>query len=298
MRIFTFLSALLLAVSAEAKITILTCEPEWQSLAHEIVGDKAEVFSVTLANQDPAKVSVSQGLAASFRRADMVFCAGGGLEDKWLKGAINKGDNLQVLTKQENLLLAADYALKKRAAGNNGAISRIHLNPYNIDKIAAEFTRRIKIIDAVNAGFYQKSYETFSTRWNESVRLWEIAAQPLKGMKVVVTDDAWLELTEWLGLEVVAKIEPEKSYIKNNQRLNEVARELKQTPVKVIIFAAYENKKPIMWLSQKTNTRLVLLPFTVGGAANSQNLFSMFATTINLLLADCSKVSCPNIPIN
>ncbi len=117
-------------------------------------------------------------------------------------------------------------------------------------------------------------------------------------MKVVISTDSWLELVEWLKLDVVGKIDPKKSYVANNQHLNELVRELKINPARAIIFANYEDKQPILWLSDKTRTRVILLPFTVGGAANSFDLFQMFASTINLLLVDCTKVACASLVIS
>jgi zinc/manganese transport system substrate-binding protein len=289
--LFVFFTVFLIG-RAEAKITVYACEPEWASLAREIVGKKAEVFLGTSPFENPANVRVTSSLLNVVRQADLIFCTGGGLEAKWLKRAIEEGNNIRVRTNPEATLLV--YG----AAGDGKKIlPRPHLNPHNISKIAVEFTRKMKILDAVNADFYQKSYEDFAKKWDSMIQLWEKAALPLKGMRVVISDDSWLELTKWLGLEVAAKIDAQKSYIKNNQSLNEIVGELKKNPAKAIIFANYEDKKSILWLAEKTKTRVVLLPFTIGGAANSADLYQFFATTINSLLVDCSKSVCARLQI-
>ena len=294
MRISVFtLFIFFISTTAWAKISIYACEPEWASLAREIVGKKAEVLMGTSPLENPAKVRVSNNLLNVVRQADMMFCTGGGLESAWLTRAINEANNITLRTNPEALLLvygSNDVEDKK-------ILPRPHLNPNNILPIAAELTRRLKLLDGVNANFYQKSLDEFSKKWQTSMTLWQKAAIPLKGMRVVISDDSWLDLVKWLDLEVAAKIESEKSYIKNNQRLNEIATDLKANPAKAIIFDNYEDKKPILWLGEKTNTRVVLLPFTVGGSANSGDLYQLFATTINLLLADCKKSICPQLKI-
>lgn len=306
-KISLFLVLFLIAAKAEAKISIFACEPEWMSLAKEIIQDKGQVIVASLANQNPADVEVKNSLYGLIRSADMVFCSGNGLEEKWLDQAISKSYSIKISEKKDlALLYAADYAVRKIQVKettekfdkrNPRILPRVHLNPYNIVSVATEFTRRIKILDPINAAFYQKSYEEFVEKWRTSIVNWERAASPLKGLKVVVSSDAWLQLADWLQLDVVATVNQKKSFVQNNQNLNEIIRTLKQNPADVIIFAAYEDKTPIMWLSQKSSTRMVLLPFTVGGAANSGDLFSMYATTINLLLADCSEVVCPRLEI-
>jgi len=258
------------SITVEAKITVLTCEPEWQSLVKEIVVDKADVINITSANQNPVDIPYNYILEDRFGIADMIFCSGGGLEDKWVTRAIRGGDNFHVMTDPDKLLFAFNFATTKPKG------ARVHLNPHNILPIAAEFTRLVILSDIDNSDFYQKSYENFAARWNQAIKKWEEEAQPLKGMKVVVNSDSWLD--------VVAKIDAPKGYISYNYYMNKLARNLNKNRAKVIIFAAYENKESALHLSKKTNIATVLLPFTVGGAANSSNLFAMFSTTINTLL--------------
>ncbi len=292
MRIALFIAVVLFARIAEAKISIYACEPEWAALAREIVGKKADVLLGTSPLENPANVRVTNDLLNVVRQADMAFCTGGGLEAKWLKRAIEEGNNIRLRTDPKALLLVY--------GSNDGGLKvlpRPHLNPHNILPIAAEFTNRIKALDAINENFYQNSYEKFAKKWKNSIMNWEKVAAPLKGMRVVISDDSWLDLVKWLGLEVAAKIETKKSYVKNNQHLNEIVADLKKNPAKAIIFANHEDKKPILWLGQKTETRIILLPFTIGGTANSANLNQLFSTTINLLLADCSKTLCPRLDI-
>lgn len=287
-----FLLIFFFAKTAEARITIFACEAEWASLAREIVGKKAVINMGSLPTENTVNIRVNDALLSLIRPAHMIFCSGGWLEAKWLIYGIQKADNLAAQTNPEAL-----YLVNGPASKDSKISPRVHLNPYNIPLVAAEFTRRVKLLDAVNAAFYQASYEKFLAKWQKSIPLWEKAAQPLNGMRVVISDDSWLDLTKWLGLEVAATINSQKSFVQNNLRLNEIAQELRKKPAKAIIFANYENKEPIMWLSKKTKTRVILLPFTVGGGANSYDLFTLYATTINLLLADCSKTLCPKLAI-
>jgi len=290
-KIFFFLAFFFSAQLAQAEVTIFACEPHWASLAREIVGPKAQVVMGTRANEDPSQTRVTTELVKLIRTANMVFCTGNGLEVSWLDSALNKSANLVVLTKPENLLFAYDYAITKTSP-------YVHLNPNNILPIAAEFTRRIKIIDGLNAIYYQKSYEKFVSRWQKSVALWQTAAAPIRGQRIVVQNDNWSELTNWLGLEIAAKIPQQKTRLANNKLLENVLRTLKDNPASVIIFSIGEDKTSALWLSEKANIRVALLPFTVGGAANSADLFQLFSTTINLLRADCSRVVCPPVVIS
>ena len=51
-----------------------------------------------------------------------------------------------------------------------------------------------------------------------------------------------------------------------------------------IIAAAYQDPKPAKWLSDRTGVPVVVLPFTVGGDAQSKDLFGLYDSTIDKLL--------------
>ena len=51
-----------------------------------------------------------------------------------------------------------------------------------------------------------------------------------------------------------------------------------------IVRAAYQDPKPADWLSDRTGVPAVTLPFTVGGDAQSKDLFGLFDSTIAKLL--------------
>ena len=112
-------------------------------------------------------------------------------------------------------------------------------------------------------------------------------------MRVVVTDDSWHEIADWLGLEIVAKIDPaRKGFISQNRNLNKIRRKLKRNSADAIIFAEYEDSESINWLASKSFTRQIMLPITVNSSDHSSDLFEMFSTIINALLDDCAHSYC------
>ena len=51
-----------------------------------------------------------------------------------------------------------------------------------------------------------------------------------------------------------------------------------------IIRAAYQDPKPADWLAGRTGVPAVTLPYTVGGDAQSKDLFGLFDSTLGKLL--------------
>jgi zinc/manganese transport system substrate-binding protein len=296
-KIFLIIVFCFLTTNANAAFTIFACEMEWATLAREIAGSKAVTISATAPLQDPSKVKISRDLIKNLSKADMVFCSGGGLEKDWLSDAITMSKN-EVLKEPDRVMFAYDYASVRPmvssgdAMSERRAFSRVHLNPHNLIPIAAEFTRRISIFDKVHDYNYQKSNAQFEESWNKMIPIWEKMALPLQGQKVVVFDDSWKGLTNWLGLVVVDKVDLKKDAEKNKLRLQELADKISKDKVLAIIVGINEDQNFAMKLGKLSKTDVVLLPFTVGGGANSGSLQQMFITSVNLLLAHCPKNSC------
>ena len=82
--ITVFLALLSVSVTADAKLNVFACEPEWAALAEELGGANIEASSATTAFQDPHYIQARPSLIAKVRRADLVICTGAELEVGWL----------------------------------------------------------------------------------------------------------------------------------------------------------------------------------------------------------------------
>lgn len=297
-KIFLIISFCLLANTANAAFTVFACEMEWAVLAREILGNKGIAVSATSPLQDPAQIKISRDIVRNLSKADMVLCSGGELEKDWLGEAIKMSKNEVLAKEPERVMFAYDYAsVRPIVSGEVGSarkvFSRVHLNPHNMIPIAEEFTRRIAIFDKTHDDNYKKSYAEFEARWNKMIPIWEQMALPLQGQRVVVFDDSWKGLTDWLGLVVIEKVDLKVDGEKNKVRLQELADILSKSKVLAIIVGINEDQNFAMKLGKLSKTEVVLLPFTVGGGPNSGSLQQVFITSINLLLSKCPKNSCP-----
>ena len=78
-----FLTAMAIASTSfptAAALNVFACEPEWGSLARELAGDRAVVFSATTALQDPHRIEARPSLIARARSADLLVCTGAELD--------------------------------------------------------------------------------------------------------------------------------------------------------------------------------------------------------------------------
>jgi len=291
-QILTFLLLCAASTPAFAKIEVFACEPEWGAMATELGGPNVEVSVATSALQDVHQIEAKPSLIAKVRKADFLACTGAELEVGWLPQLLRQAGNQKVAGGDGYFLAASQVQTLDKPSTLDRAAGDVHpqgnphvqLDPYRMLAIAKAMSARLQKIDPANAATYQARYADFSKRWATAIKRWEAKAAPLKGKKVVVHHISWVYLNKWLGLVQVGALEPKPGVPPTSGHLAELISIAKTQGVSFIISAAYQDPKPAHWLSDRTGVPVVVLPFSVGGDAQSKDLFGLYDSTIDKLL--------------
>mgnify|MGYP001197271982 CR=1 FL=1 len=283
------LTTVLAATPAAAALNVLACEPEWASLVRELAGDRAEVSSATTAMQDPHRIEARPALLARARRADLLVCTGAELEIGWLPLLQRESGNPRIRPGQPGYFeAAAVVALIEKpevvdrsmgdvhAAGN----PHFHLDPRNLLRVAQPLSARLAAIDPANAAHYAARHREFAARMEASLLRWRGESAALRDMRVVVHHKTWSYLAAWLGLEVVADLEPKPGIEPSAIHLAQVLEKLKAEPATMVLRAPYQSTRGSRWIAERAGISAVELPYTVGGSDKATDLFSLFDDTL------------------
>lgn len=274
---------------AHADLDILACEPEWASLAQELGGEKVRVVSATTPRQDPHHIEARPSLIARARNADLLVCTGAELEVGWLPLLVRESGNARIQPGQAgNFEAAAHVRLLEKSGGADraqgdvhpGGNPHLHADPRNILPVAEALARRLAELDPANASHYAVRGHAFRERMGAAIARWEKAAEPLRGMSVVVHHRSFSYLLHWLGLKVVADLEPKPGMEPSVAHLAGLLQGLKTRPARGILRTAYQSPKPSEWLAGRAGIPAVELPYTVGGSASATDLFGLFDDTL------------------
>jgi len=287
------LLAALVATPAQAKLRVFACEPEWGSLVHELAGDTVDVDVATSALQDVHVVEAKPSLIAKVRAADLAVCTGAELEVGWLPQLIRQSGNTKVASGPGSFMAAMQVKTLERPTALDRAYGDVHpegnphvqLDPRRVLVIAKALDARLVQLDPANAATYQSRLADFTQRWLAAMVKWKAEAAPLKGRKVVVHHISWVYLWDWLGIQQIGALEPKPGVPPTSAHLASLIDTTKSANTLAIIRAAYQDPKPADWLSERTGVPAVTLPYTVGGDAQSKDLFGLFDSTLAKLLA-------------
>lgn len=279
---------------ALASLDIFACTPEWGSLAHEIGGERADVYTATSALQDPHHIEARPSLIARARRADLVVCTGAELEVGWLPLVLTQSGNAKIQVGARGYFEAASAARLieiparvDRALGDVHAAGNphLHLDPENVSRVAQALAQRMSVLDAKDAAYYIERGLDFEKRWRAAIARWEREAGPLKGLPLVVHHKNFSYLFAWLGMREVGTLEPKPGLPPSAAHLAELLAAMKQTPAKAVVRAAYNDARAAEWLAREAHIPAVVMPFTVGGSERAKDLFGLYDDSIAKLLA-------------
>jgi zinc/manganese transport system substrate-binding protein len=287
------LCLLLVPLPSVAALNIFACTPEWGSLAKELGGDKANVYTATTALQDPHKVEARPSLIARARNADLVVCTGAELEIGWLPLVQAQSGNPKIQSGKPGYFEAATFATliekPQRVDRSMGDVHpagnpHIHLDPGNIAKVAAALGERMGAIDSPERAYYAERTKSFLERWRDATARWEKEAAPLKGFPLVVYHRDLSYLIHWLGMREAGSLEPKPGLPPSTAHLSELVAQLSRDPAKAVARSAYNDPRAAEWIAERAKIRVVLLPYTVGGTERAKDLVSLYDDTVARLL--------------
>lgn len=295
MKIGKCLAGLLLGVMpciAAAALNVLACEPEWASLVKELGGEQVQVVSATTAKQDPHQIEARPSLLARARNADLLVCTGAELEAGWLPVLQQQSGNGRIQTGRPGYFEAAHYVTMleipekgDRSPGHVHASGNphIHLDPRNIAKIAEPLSQRLQQLDEGNAEYYRNRHADFQARWQQAMVKWIKQAEKLQGQPVAVQHRDLSYFHAWSGLKEVIVLEPRPGVDPSIAHLSKIVAQLRQQPVKAVLHSTYQSPRASLWFSQQAKVPAVEMPFTVGGAPGTDDLFGLFEVSLGRL---------------
>ena len=287
------LLAALVSTPAQAKLKVFACEPEWGALVTELAGDKVDLDVATTALQDVHVIEAKPSLIAKARSADLLVCTGAELEIGWLPQLLRQSGNTRVASGAGSFMAASQVKTLEKPTVLDRANGDVHpegnphiqMDPRRVLIVARRLDDRLAQLDPANAATYKQRGADFEKRWLAAMVKWKAEAAPLAGRNVVVHHISWIYLWDWLGMHEIGALEPRPGVPPTASHMSQLVATTKNSNTLAIVRAAYQDPKPANWLSDRTGVPAVTLPFTVGGDAQSKDLFGLFDSTIAKLLA-------------
>jgi zinc/manganese transport system substrate-binding protein len=285
---------MLWASGSSHALTVFACEPEWAALVQQLA-PHSEVRSATHSRQDPHHIEARPSLIALLRKADLAVCTGAGLEDGWLPMLQQRSSNPRVQNGMPGMFQAADQVtlIDPRPPGTpfSGDVHpagnpHIHLDPHRLLRVADALAKRLEQVDPANAQDIRARFVAFDADWRVKLAQWERRASSLRGMRVAAQHTTFAYLWRWLGIEVVADLEPKPGVPPSPGHLQSVLESTRTSLPRAVVVPLYLDARGAQWLAQQSGSRMTMLqlPATVTDEAPTNSLAGLFDHLVDRLL--------------
>jgi zinc/manganese transport system substrate-binding protein len=289
--------------NAQAGLKVFACFPEWASLARTLGGDRLDVFQASAADVNPDYVQATPGLIAAFQEADLAICTGIDFEDEWLPTLQERSGNAKLANGKPGMFLASAYAqiLNVAEVPQEGGKHHLHEegnphvqgDPRNVIRVAAQLTKRLIALDPDGEAVYTANLKSFVEKLKAEIAVLEKKAAPLRNQAIIIQHQHSPYVMNWLGINVVAVLEPEPGVPPGPDFLAKAVKLGKGNGVKFIVYAGYEDPKVSKYVAGQLNVATVKVPFTVGGTPEAKDLLSFYEDTVDRLLEGLAGNSRP-----
>lgn len=286
------LAAFLFATPAQAALRVVATVPDLGALAREVGGTDATVSVLAQPGQDPHFVDAKPSLALDLSRADLLLRVGLELETGWLPVLVTGSRNARI---QEGAAGSLDCSTLVRVLDvPTGPVDRargdVHpggnphylYDPRNGLAVARGVTDRMASLDPGHAEGYRARLATLEARLAVSLRAWETRAAGLRGVPVVAYHRSLAYLVDWLGLQVLAELEPKPGIPPTPAHVATVLGRATQGGARMVVQEAYYPTSSSRPVAEKAGIPLVILP---GGASTTQTYDQRVEDLVAALLA-------------
>lgn len=250
------------AAAAQEKIRVVTTSSDLKSLVEAVGGDRTDVESLTVPEQDPHTVEIKPTQLARLSKARLIVRIGLDHEPWFARlpagevPVIDASRSLSLLQTQTPRL-RSDRQVHVHAFGN----THYWLNPDNAAPITATVLAALAAQDPAAQDTFERNRQAFLARLNDRIVAWDAALKPLRGTKVVVVHDSWAYFAERFGLNIVAAAEPSPGVAPSPAELAALFKRMREAKVGLLIADPHSNPALVQQITERGGAKgVTLLP--------------------------------------
>jgi zinc/manganese transport system substrate-binding protein len=268
--ILVALVVLLSSAPAWAKLEVVATTPDLGTIARELGGNDAHVTTMALSTQDPHFVDAKPHLALALSKANLLLLTGAGLEVGWLPTLLTGSRNPDIQAGGPGYLdcsslvplLQVPTTAVDRAQGDIHPQGNPHFSydPRRVETLAVGIGKRLGELDPAHKSGYFARTKSFLEALRAARARWEARLTKARGQKIIAYHDSLPYLADWLGLEVVAHVEPKPGIPPNPSHIAHVLEVARTAKVRVLVQQAYYPSGTSKLIADKSGATFLQIP--------------------------------------
>jgi len=274
-------------VRAADKLKIVATTSTFASLVTEIAGDKAEVRYVSLPKFNTHYFTPKFSDVRHVQKADL-FVQAGLDHEIWTNALLEAAGRPELFKGGAQNLALSDGIHLLDVPDHDHELSREHgdvhifgnphiwMNPENSRIMAKHIVKRLKVMDATHASYYEARANDFIARLDKKILEWKIALAPIRGKQVVSYHKDIAYFAEFAGFEAHEFYEPKPGIPPTPKSLLKLEKHIKENGIRAIIQPVYYSRQATDALAAKTGANVYIICQNAGELPGTEDFISLF----------------------
>jgi zinc/manganese transport system substrate-binding protein len=280
-----------LAISAQAKLRVVTSLQDLASIADAIGGQRVETFALAKGYQDPHFVDAKPSFILRLSRADLLIVAGLELEIGYLPPLIDQSRNDRIHPGNPGYLDASIGCdiLQRPTQAVTRAMGDVHpygnphywTDPENGRVIARAIAAKFSELDPEGKASYGANLASFEAELTAKEKEWQAKMAPFAGAKIVTFHDSWPNFAKYFKLDIVGHVEPKPGIPPSPTHTLEIINLITAQKVPLILVEPYFDTKTPRYIGEKTGAVVLTFYPSVGGIPEIKDYIDLFDYDVN-----------------
>ena len=278
---FLLLSLLALAaITARAKLNVVTTTADFGALAQTVGGDLVNVTTLAKPTEDPHFVDAKPSFILKLNRADVLIEGGAELESGWLPPLLDGSRNAKLAAGQPGRVASSDgLALLEvpteldRSQGDLHAKGNPHFmtDPTNARHAAKRIAAAFAAADPAHKAAFDQNLAAWLKQLDAKEAGWQQLLAPFAGARVAAFHNSWPYFARRYGLKMDLFLEPKPGIPPSPAHLAAVIETMKREHIKAIVIEPYQNRRTAEAVAAATGARIVDFAQYPGGLKGTEN---------------------------
>jgi ABC-type Zn uptake system ZnuABC Zn-binding protein ZnuA len=287
-RFLTLLMIFMTALTAGAKVRVVTTLPDLADLTRRIGGERVQVDFIVRGDQNPHFVEVKPSYMMKLKSADVFFMIGMELE-MWAPQIIDGSRNskLTVVDLSKNI---RKMEVPSRVDASQGDVHRFGnphywLDPRNVQPMLEEMLAAISKVSPNDEPYFRANAEAYLKKLDGKIAEWENTMKTFAESRVITFHKSWPYFANWLRLVVADQVEPKPGIPPSPSHTAELIALVRQGGIKAIIVEPFYDASAAQQIARSTSAKVIRLTTSVGGVTAAKDYITMMDYNITTLAA-------------
>ena len=292
--VLSALACLLPAVTEAAdKLRVVATIPDLADMARQVGGDFVDVTSLATGVEDIHAVPMKPSFAVMLNHADLVLLIGLEAEHAFLPALLEASRNPKIQRDQPGYVDCSVYVTPlevpnriDRSLGDQHPMGNPHIN---LDPVLGKAMVRaiadgLSRNDPERADVYKQNAASYKAKLDTAIAVWQKAAAPLNGKKLVSYHPDLLYFAERFGMVPFGTIEIRPGVDPTPSHIADLEEQMRRSHVDLVVRERHYPAGLAETVAQQTGAKLVELPVMVGGVPEAKDYISFIDYNVRTML--------------